>query len=501
MARLSLQTSLPDNIKTPHYHPADHGAGIVHLGFGAFHRAHQALYTDEALAARGGNWRIIGVSLRSQAIAEKINAQLGLYSVLIRSDLARTLRVIGSVDHVIALRKTPNGVVNSTQWLSLVKALIAPETRIVSLTVSEKAYAIDRTTGYVNEADPVIKHDLLQPDRPQSVPGIIVYALQQRRLKNIRPFTVLCCDNLPANGRLVRTACIDLAKRIDHALAEHIEESVSFPCTMVDRITPAINLEALADVKAMLGFHDYAAIATEDFCQWVIEDDFPTGRPYWEAGGALFVNNVEPYELMKLRMLNGAHSLVAYTGYIAGFQYVRDAMDSKDMIQWVRAHLSSVARTLTSNNSIDYSAYAKLLEARFANRAIAHETYQIAMDGTEKLPQRIFEPAIYALQHQQPLDTYALATAAWIRYCCGIDEAGRHYKLNDPRENEVSSVLEGVPLDAGSLYKAITTLPNAMPDELASHPVWHRTVTHSLSIMLEHGMRAALHETPRVNKE
>ena len=217
MSRLSLHTSLPPDIDTPRYNPASHGVGIVHIGCGAFHRAHQAVFTDDALAAQGGNWRITGVSLRSQIVAEKINPQQGLYSVLICNDATRSVRVVGSIDKVIALRKNNGDDVDKAQWLLMIEALIAPETRIVSLSVSEKAYGIDRSNGCVNELDPMIRKDLLQPHQPEGVIGILVYALQQRRLKGAPPFTVLCCDNLPANGRLVRTACIDFAKRTNTA--------------------------------------------------------------------------------------------------------------------------------------------------------------------------------------------------------------------------------------------------------------------------------------------
>lgn len=319
MSRLTPETKLPDRVKGPDYNSAAHNVGIVHIGFGSFHRAHQALYTDDAIASHGGDWRITGVSLRSNTIADNINAQRGLYSVLIRGDNEESLRVIGCVRNVIAINNPATDSLCTAQTDAMFKALTNANTRVVTLTVTEKAYGFDRKNGGVVDTHPAIKRDLDHPHEPAGIIGILVEALSRRRILKLPPFTIVCCDNLPANGRLLKAGVIDFANRLNTDLADYIERQVSFPCTMVDRITPAISDETLLEIASELGSTDLAAVETEAFSQWVIEDDFPTGRPYWEAGGAVFVDDVEPYETMKLRMLNGTHSLIAYSGYLAGF--------------------------------------------------------------------------------------------------------------------------------------------------------------------------------------
>ncbi|MCP1168825.1 mannitol dehydrogenase family protein, partial [Limimaricola sp. ASW11-118] len=247
--------------------------------------------------------------------------------------------------------------------------------------------------------------------------GLLVEALRRRRGAGRAPFTVLCCDNLPENGALLRGGVLGFARRVDPEFADWISAEVAFPSSMVDRITPAATDDTRALARRLTGYEDAAAIETEPFCQWVIEDRFPQGRPDWEAGGAIFVEDVAPFERMKLRMLNGAHSLIAYAGFVAGHTLVRDAMASAALAALVRRHIAAAARTLGPLPGIDLAAYGAELAARFANPAIAHETYQIAMDGSQKLPQRIFGPAWDAQQAGRDLRPFAFATAAWARYC------------------------------------------------------------------------------------
>jgi len=294
--RLTSLGELPADLRKPAYEPADHAPGIVHIGVGAFHKAHQAVYTDDALASAGGDWRIVGVSLRSPKTAEDLNPQNGLYSLLERGTEKTSLRVIGSIARVISAQG------NIEQLLTI---LSDTSIRIVSLSVTEKAYGIDRRTGGIDKFNSTVKADLAAPEYPSGVLGVLVAALGHRRKAMVDPFTVLCCDNLPKNGSFLRAGVIDFARHTDSALSNWIEANVSFPSTMVDRITPAPTEVTLTDARKLLGWADLAAVETEPFCQWVVEDKFPTGRPDWGAGGALFVDDVAPYESMKLRMLTG----------------------------------------------------------------------------------------------------------------------------------------------------------------------------------------------------
>ncbi|PRX37752.1 fructuronate reductase [Meinhardsimonia xiamenensis] len=483
--RLSHGTlsELPAAVARPAFDPARHGAGIVHVGVGAFHRAHQAVYTDTALAAQGGDWRIDGISLRSTRIADELNPQDGLFTLIEREGAEAAARVIGSLRRVIAAARAPQDAL---------EALAAPETRIVSLTVTEKAYGIDRARGTVDERNPAIAADLAAPHRPAGVLGLLFAGLRLRRERGLAPFTVLCCDNLPENGALLRMGLVDFAARIDPAMARWIDEAVAFPSTMVDRITPAPTEATRALAEQLLGMTDLAAVEAEPFSQWVIEDEFSAGRPAWEAAGAIFTDDVAPYEAMKLRMLNGTHSMMAYWGFLAGHRYVRDVMRDRALSPLVRRHMAAAAATLTPLPGIGLDAYAEALARRFANPAIGHELYQIAMDGSEKLPQRIVAPALEALERRQPLRPFAFAVAGWMRYCLGRRDDGTPHGLRDPREAQISAAVRGIEGDPKALFLALCEASRAFPRRLTEHPLWQGEVVGILARALERGVAATL---------
>ena len=479
--RLHSLSGLPATVQAPTY-DRQAARGIVHLGVGAFHKAHQAVYTDEAMRKAGGGWMITGVSLRSADVARALNPQDGLYTLLVRDAGGVSARVIGSIASVLVAPEDPAAVL---------AAMAAPETRIVSLTITEKGYGIDGRTGGLDRANPAIAADLESPRAPQSAVGFIVEALRLRRERGLGGFTILCCDNLPGNGAFVRRLVDEFARERDRGLADFIDGKTSFPSTMVDRITPASTERTYAEARALVGRDDHAAVETEPFIQWIIEDDFVAGRPAWEAGGALFVADVAPYEKMKLRMLNGAHSMLAYSGFLAGRKYVRDVMASTDHAALVARHMRAAARTLDPVPGVDLDRYGEELRTRFANPAIAHETYQIAMDGTQKLPQRLIEPAIAALERGEALDAYAFAVAAWMRYCLGVRDDGESYALRDPREAEIRALLDGAPREAGAISERLHGLPGLFPPKLAAAQAWREGVVTRLTAMLE-GMGRAI---------
>jgi fructuronate reductase len=480
--RLSSLTDATGAALRPAYDPARHSHGIVHLGIGAFHRAHQADYTDAALAAAGGDWRIVGASLRSVELADALNPQNGLYTLIERGASEVRAKLIGSIERVIAASRAP---------AELMTSLIDRRTRIVTMTLTEKAYGIDRTTMTVDIQHPAVAADFQKPTNPSGVLGLLAEALQRRRAASIEPFTVLCCDNLPDNGEFVRRGVVDFARRRDPAFGDWIAEKVSFPSSMVDRITPASTEETREDALRLTGCIDRAPVETEPFTQWIIEGRFPGGRPAWEAGGALFVDDVKPYEAMKLRMLNGAHSMLAYAGFLSGRRYVRDTVGPTGFRSLIERHVMAAASTLPRLPGIDLSVYAKQLLSRFANPAIAHETYQIAMDGTEKLPQRIFAPALEALENDRDVRPFAFAVAAWMRYCIGRFDDGTRFALRDPREDEISHRLSTANTSS-DITEALHALPNLFPERLRTNVVWRRTVNACLNTMIGEGMHAAL---------
>ncbi|MGR8963471.1 mannitol dehydrogenase family protein [Rhizobium leguminosarum] len=474
--RLQTLSGLAPTAKLPAYDRNQLKSGILHLGPGAFFRAHFAPFTDAALAASGGDWGIEVASLRTADVADHLNEQNGLYTMLIRDTSGTVAQVIGPILRAHVATRDPAG---------LLDRLEDPAIRIVSLTVTEKAYGMDTATGGLdlNHAD--VAADLANRHAPRGVIGYLVEGLSRRRAKGIAPFTPLSCDNLPSNGAVLKRLVLDFAERVDPSLRQWIEANVPFPSTMVDRITPASTEATYQDAERLTGRQDLAAIETEPFTQWVIEDHFANGRPAWEKAGALMVTDVSAYEKMKLRMLNGAHSLLAYLGYIGGYEFIRDVMDDAGLAALAYRHMHAAARTLDAVPGIDLDDYASELIARFANKAIAHRTYQIAMDGTQKLPQRLLEPATEALAHGDKAETYAIAVAAWMRYAIGEHGNGERYELRDPRAGEIAALIADVPRTGLALSAALFTLPGLFPAALTGHRAWTQDVSDKLEILIQ----------------
>ncbi|MBE2275169.1 MAG: mannitol dehydrogenase family protein [Rhodobacteraceae bacterium] len=468
------------------------GHGIVHLGLGAFHRAHQAPATQDALQAQPGDWLITAVSLRSTALAHGLGAQDGLYTLVERDDDQSRTRLLAAIGSTLAERSQPGATL---------LRIAAAETRIVSLTVTEKAYGF-APVGGVDPENPEIRADLARPDRPVGVIGLLVAGLAARRAAGLAPFTVLCCDNLSENGLRLRTAVMDFADRIDPALAGWIGDSVAFPSTMVDRITPIPGPALAAEVARLTGLLDACAVETEAFSQWVIEDCFPQGRPAWEAApGVIFVRDAAPFEKMKLGMLNGSHSLIAWAGQVAGIDSVGAAMTRPEVVRLLRGHMARVAAGLGPLAGIDTAAYADSLLRRFANRAIHHRTAQIAMDGTQKLGPRVFEPAVAALAGGRDLASFAWIAAAWMRHCLGVADDGAAYDLNDPRRGEIAAATAraraAAPAEdhtalATALERQLSALPGLVPAELAASADWRNRLRDALAGMLAEGMDESL---------
>nr|WP_221774214.1 mannitol dehydrogenase family protein [Novosphingobium flavum] len=345
--------------------------GIVHFGIGAFHRAHQAWYTDRAMEAGDRDWMIAGVSLRSAAVAEQMNPQDGLYTVAERSAAGTDLRIVGAVREVL---------VGTGEAGAIVARLAAPETRIASFTVTEK--------GYCRAADGSLDLNLAEG----GFYPLLADAMRQRRDAGIAGLTLLSCDNLADNGKQLARLMGEYLFARAPDLASWFEGECRCPATMIDRIVPATTGADRAEIEAALGLSDEAAVVTERFSQWVIEDRFAGARPRWEAAGAQLVSDVAPYEMAKLRMLNGAHSLLAYCGLAAGHTYVHEAVADPGLRALAeRLMREEAAPTVQAAPGQDLVAYADELIARFANPALDHRLIQIAMDGSQKIPQRWLE--------------------------------------------------------------------------------------------------------------
>ncbi|WP_237480140.1 mannitol dehydrogenase family protein [Lichenibacterium dinghuense] len=484
MDRLSRSTldGLPAAVARPAYDRAALRTGIVHLGIGAFHRAHMAAYTD-AVLAEDPRWGILGASLRSPGTRDALAPQDGLYALAVRDAAGERVRVVGSVARLLVAPEDPG---------ALLDAMSAQDTRIVSLTVTEKGYCHRPATGELDEEHPDVVHDLARPEAPRSAPGFIVEALRRRRAAGLPFFAALCCDNLPHNGATLKRVLVRFAALRDPALGRAVEAELRCPSTMVDRIVPATTEADRDGVSAALGARDAWPIMTEPFTQWVIEDDFPLGRPAWDRAGATFVRDVAPFELAKLRMLNGSHSTLAYLGYLAGHETVADAMAAPGFAALVRGlMLDEAAPTLPPVPGLDPAAYADDLIRRFENPALRHRTWQIAMDGTQKLPQRLLGTARDRLAAGASIDRLALGIAAWMRYACGRDERGAPIDLRDPLADELRRRTAGA-AGAGPLADALFGLDTVFGRDLPAEPRFTQAVVAALSGLMRDGAAATV---------
>jgi fructuronate reductase len=484
-ARLSLARlgELPPAAARPAYDVANVACGILHLGIGAFHRAHQAYYTDAALAHGDGGWGIVGASLRGTGMRDRLAPQDCLYTLVEKSGAGARRRVIGAVREVVYAPDDP----------ARLPALIAdPRMRIVSLTITEKGYCHDPASGRLNLAHPDIVHDLAQPQAPASAIGILVAGLRCRHQSGA-PVTLLSCDNLPHNGAMLRGIVLDFAARLDRDAARWIEREVSFPCTMVDRIVPATTDALIEETATALGLADAAPVQCEPFSQWVIEDRFAAGRPAWENTGAEMVVDVAPFEEMKLRLLNGSHSMLAYLGYLGGFEYIWKVMREPDYVALMRAMMrEEIAPRLALNGRYDLAAYQQTLVARFANPALAHRCYQIAMDGSQKLPQRLLGTIRANLAAGLPIRRLSLAVAAWMRYVGGTDERGRPIAVQDPLAEQLAARAAQAGGDPGAIVDALLGVRAVFGEDLPAAAPFRDELRAALAALIAHGARATV---------
>lgn len=400
--RLSEATlsRIPAAVPRFRYDRAAQATGIIHFGIGAFHRAHQAWYTDLAMEGGDRDWMIAGVSLRSPDVAAQMSPQDGLYTLCARSAEGISPRIVGSVREVLAAPQSPQRIV---------ELLAARSTRIASFTITEK--------GYCRAPDGSL--DPAQAGEG-SIYRFLFEGLARRRTTGLPGLTLLSCDNLADNGRQLERLLVEYLAGRDADLVRWVGDECAFPSTMVDRIVPAATEVDRNEVEALLGLRDEAAVMTEPFSQWVIEDRFAGGRPRWEMAGAQVVGNVAPYEEAKLRMLNGAHSAMAYLGLERGHHFVHQAVADPEIRSLVeRIMRQEAAASLTPAPGQDLAGYADALLARFANPALQHRLAQIAMDGSQKIPQRWLATLAHHQREGTQCPGIETAVAAWLRHVRG----------------------------------------------------------------------------------
>lgn len=482
--RLSESTlqSLPADVQRPGYDRKQLRTGVVHLGIGAFHRAHQAVLFDDAIKNGDNRWGIVGASLRSASVRDSLVPQDCLYSVVEREGNKEHVRIIGALRDVMVATKKPD---------SLLNVMAAPDTHLVTLTVTEKGYHLDPATGKLIETSEDVIADLTSLAQPRTAAGLIVAALKKRRAIGLKPFTALSCDNLPHNGKRLMNAVLAIAQRHDPSLHDWIATYGAFPETMVDRIVPATDDQAIAALSQRIGVEDRAMIRTEPFLQWVIQNKFAGERPALEDYGAQLTDSVAPWEEAKLRMLNGAHSGIAYLGALAGVQFVHEFVAQPKGLRFVEKLWDESAATLSPPPGLDINAYRQALMQRFSNAALQHRTRQIAMDGSQKLPQRLLAPIAVRLQRNLSVDMQALAVAAWMQWQGGKDDAGKAFIVDDPLAKVTAAKLQDVN-DAKGRVDALLSIDAIFPPRLAVDERFRSKLVHWLGSLMQYGSRATL---------
>jgi fructuronate reductase/mannitol 2-dehydrogenase len=424
LSRKTLQAFGPP-VGTPRYDVPSVRAGIVHLGLGGFHRAHMARYTHDLMQRDAGAlaWGILGVELMAggRRVVDGLAPQDGLYTLVERSGDEENVAIVGSLAGVID---------GSSSSAAVLAALDQPGIRIASLTVTENGYCLNPATKRLDPDHPLVRSDLDHPDRPRSAVGVIVEALRRRRAAGRPAPTLLSCDNIQHNGEVLRAAVTTLAALRDDALARWIEAEASFPSTMVDRITPVTTDADVAWLEARHGIADNRPVFCETFTQWVIEDRFPQGRPAWDRVGAQFVDDVAPYEFMKLRLLNGSHLAVAGLGQLAGYETIDRSMADPRIRAVMTAMMDrETGPTLRPVPGIDLAAYKRTLVERFANAAIRDTVQRVNTDAPINV---LIDPIRDRLEAGASVEFLALALAAWFRRVRGTDDAGRPLRVVHP---------------------------------------------------------------------
>lgn len=455
--RLSVANidTVPANIERPGYDPTARGIGIVHFGIGAFHRAHMAAYTDDAMAAEGGDWRILGVSLRSGSVRRQMAPQDGLYTLVERSAAGSRARIIGSVADVIVAHEAR---------ARLIETLSAPTTHIVSFTITEK--------GYCRAPDGAL--DVQLADH-HSAYAYLAEAFARRAATGLPGLTLLSCDNLSGNGAQLRRLMTEYLAHHAPDLVDWFKSQCACPSTMVDRIVPAATDNDRAEIEAMIGMRDEAAVVTEPFSQWVIEDSFAGPRPNWEKHGAQITADVHAFENAKLRMLNGAHSALAYLGLKNGYEFVHQAI-ADPVLAGIVDHLmrQEAATSLTPVAGQNLNAYANDLITRFANPALNHRLGQIAMDGSQKIPQRWLETLAFHQKTAQNCPSILTAIGAWL---CHI--RGDNGRVDDPMAEPLKRIWDDV--GANGIVSALFGVGGLMASAWSPSPAEEQLIHASMT--------------------
>lgn len=452
--------------------------GIIHLGVGAFFRAHAAQYITAAMEHSGGDWGVVGVSLKRPNIRDLMRPNSYGYFAQEMGAQENVIRPVTVIQDILVAPENPSAVLS---------VMSNPAIKIVSLTVTEKGYCYDPSTSGLDHGNADIIQDLNMPDNPASAIGYICRALDLRRKSGLKPFTVLSCDNLVQNGNLTRRVVLEMCGMIDPDLQTWVAKHGAFPNTMVDRIVPATTQTDVDQIFQVTGITDLAPVIHEPFSQWVVEDNFAAGRPDFAAVGAQFTDDVELFEHMKLRCLNGAHSALAYLGYLAGFETISDVVQEAVFEHFVQdMWKNEIIPILTVPPGVDLNDYTQSLLQRFQNPKIRHRTWQIAMDGSLKMPLRVISSIEDNLTLDRIPSRLFLALAAWMRYTSGRTFDGEQIDVRDPLKDRLADIWLG-PGDPENVVAEYLTIREIFPAELAKNPTVFAELCKALLTLQKHG--------------
>ena len=476
----TVLSSLPESVKAPAYRRSDLTPGILHIGVGNFHRAHQAIYLSKLFdLGEGRDWAIVGAGLKpyDKTMRERLQAQDWLTTVVELDPEGLSAQVCGAmIDFVDVDPK------------ALIARLGEPDIRIVSLTITEGGYFVEPNTGGFDVNHPEIQADLASPDAPQTVFGVLVAALLARRDKGLEPFTVMSCDNLPENGHMAKQAVAGFARALSPEAGSWIADNVAFPNGMVDCITPATGDRERGLVQERFGLTDAAPVVCEPFRQWVLEDHFPAGRPALEKVGVEFVEDVAPYELMKLRILNGGHATIAYPGALLGHYFVHDAMADPLICAFLKKlEEDEILPTVPEIPGVSFETYLTTVMDRFSNPAVGDTIPRLCLDGSNRQPKFILPSIQDRLDKGLPVAGLALETALWCRYCLGHNEAGEPHVIEDNNADILKAWAQGVYADKPARIE--------MPElfgGLASDETFLKAFSYAAGMIAEDGVAATL---------
>lgn len=470
-------------VSVPTYDRSAVTVGIVHFGVGGFHRAHQAMYLDRLMNdGLAMDWGICGVGVMpsDRAMADALGPQDGLYTLVVKhADGRLEPHVVGSIVDFRYAPDDPEAVLD---------VLCAEQTRIVSLTITEGGYSINQVTHEFVADDPAIVADLRPDALPATVFGFVVEALRRRRRRGSPPFTIMSCDNIPSNGVVARETFTAFARLKDPDLAAWMGDNVRFPSSMVDRITPVTTQEDRAELLQAFGVDDAWPVVCEPFTQWVLEDDFNLGRPPLERAGVQIVPDVEPYELMKLRLLNAGHQAIGYFGSLVGYRYVHEAATDARLARFARDYMDLEATpTLLPLPGVDLDTYKSELIERFSNPEIRDTLARLCAESSDRIPKWVLPVLRHNLSTGGPITRTTAIVASWARYAEGVDEHGAPLEIVDRLADEVSSLAARYAQDPFALLGMTQLFGDLAHDERFREAYLRiQTMIHDL------GVRAAL---------